>query len=285
MGTSVVAMRRSVVFETADPKGSVLEIGPAYSPILAKRDGFHTKTVDYLDRLGLAEKYKPHGKTLEQFEEVDFVLSPGATMADSIKERFDLVLASHVIEHTTSLIHLVNECASLLTEDGALGLFVPDHRFCFDRFRDRSSLGAVIDASLGEIAVHTMGTITEFSLNVVTLDGTGAWSPSHSGAYALMHDYDQVRRRVKESDGAGYVDAHHWVFTPNHMRLLLHDLAEMGHISLREAFFHDTVGCEFFISLKADGAGPGMSRHQLLELADAERRALDVPVFESPRES
>src|SRR6478735_2431333 len=50
-------VRRDFIFRTADRTGTALELGPAHNAILAKRDGFHTKTVDYIDRDGLVEKY------------------------------------------------------------------------------------------------------------------------------------------------------------------------------------------------------------------------------------
>lgn len=259
----------------------MLEIGPAHAPTFAKRDGFNTRNVDHLDRLGLMEKYRDHNVPTEEIEEVDYVLAPGATMAETIPDRFDLVLAAHVLEHTTSLIHFVNECGRLLTDRGALSLIVPDHRFCFDRFRERSSISAVIDASLDPAKVHTRGTLTEHALYAAKRQGVIAWSPIHQGGYGWVHDVAYAKKLAAEADSGVYHDVHHWVFAPHHLRLLLHDLADLGHISLREAAFRNTVGCEFYLNLTANGPGPGMPRERLLELADAERRSLDVPVFQS----
>jgi hypothetical protein len=78
-----------------------------------------------------------------------------------------------------------------------------------------------------------------------------------------------------------YVDVHNWIFTPNHLRLMIQDLNSLGLISLSEAFFHDTVGHEFFLNLTVEGPGTGLSREELLVLADAELRKMDVPVFAS----
>ena len=62
----------------------------------------------------------------------------------------------------------------------------------------------------------------------------------------------------RESAARGeYVDTHNWVFTPHHFRLLLVDLGALGLVSLRERAFHDAVGPEFYVTLSADGAGPG----------------------------
>lgn len=277
---SRLEVRRAAVFATAAPRGSVLEIGPAHNPILPKRDGFRTKTVDYLDRSGLVEKYSGFPQySADDIEEVDYVLPPGATMSEVIQERFDLVLASHVIEHTTSLVHLLRECSDLLAPGGVLALVVPDSRYCFDRFRERSALSRVIDASVDPPAVHTMGTLTEFALNAVRHRGTTSWAPGHRGKYTLVHDLEAVKGMAAKATSGEYVDVHNWVFTPNHLRLLMQDLSDLGLISLREAYFQGTVGHEFFVNLTVEGAGTGMSRPELLALANEELRTLDAADF------
>jgi hypothetical protein len=63
------------------------------------------------------------------------------------------------------------------------------------------------------------------------------------------------------------------------LRLLLHDLAATGFITVREAYFHNTVDHEFFINLTTTGEGPPSFRDELVALADAERRSPDVPAF------
>lgn len=267
-----------MVFASARRDGLFLEIGPAHNAILPKRDGFDTRTVDYLDRAGLVDKYAEFEHyDPETIEEVDYVLPPDGSMLKAIDERFDLVLASHVLEHTTSLIDFLNECTPLLADDGVLALVVPDHRYCFDRFRERSSLGRVIDTSLNPPRVHTVGTLTEFALNAVRHRGSGSWSAGHRGRYRLIHDLEEVQEQAGQADGE-YVDVHNWIFSPHHLRLMLKDLHDLGYISLRECFFHETIGHEFFLNLKVDGPGPGLSREQLLRRADLEQR-MDKPVF------
>lgn len=276
---SRIETRREMIFASADPKGLFLEIGPAHNGTLPKRDGFNTRNVDYLDREGLVAKYEHFEQyDMDDIEEVDYVLSPDGTQLNEIPERFDLVLASHVLEHTTSLIDFINELTPLLAEEGVLAIIVPDHRYCFDRFRERSSLGRVIDTHLNPPKVHTVGTLTEFSLNAVRHRGTGAWAPNHRGKYKLIHDLEATKALAAKADNGPYIDVHNWIFSPHHLRLLLQDLAELGYISLRECFFHETIGHEFFINLRAGGPGSGLTREELLVLADAER-TIDKPVF------
>ena len=280
---SRLELRRDCVFASASPDGSVLEIGPAHNGILAKRDGFDTRSVDYLDRPGLIERYREHANySPDDIEEVDYVLAPGSAMAEVIPDRFDVVLASHVLEHTTSMIDFLNECTRLLAPGGVLALVVPDHRYCFDRFRERAALGRVIDASLAPPGVHTMGTVIEEKLNATRHRGTTAWMPGRRGSYGFINDVSTARSFGEEALRAErYLDTHNWVCTPNHLRLLFHDLHELGFLSLRETFFHDTVRHEFFVNLTLDGPGSGLTREQLVTLSEEERRSLDSPTFSS----
>ena len=282
-GRTRLELRRDCVFASVPRDASVLEIGPAHNAILPKREGFNTRTVDYLDRAGLVQRYRDFPQySPEDIEEVDYVLAPGAAMADVIEDRFDLVLASHVIEHTTSMIDFVNESTRLLKPAGVLALVVPDHRYCFDRFRERASLSRVIDASLAPPQVHTVGAVVEERLNAVRHRGATAWAPGHRGLYSPVNDLDTVKRYAEEARRADrYIDTHNWICTPHHLRLLLQDLYELGLIALRETFFHDTVRHEFFLNLSRDGAGSGLDRESLLVLSDGERRSLDVAEFES----
>lgn len=278
---SRLQIRRDFVFRTADRAGTALEIGPAHNAILPKREGFRTRTVDYIDRDGLVEKYKDFKQySPDDIEDVDYVIPAGASMSDVIHDQFDLVLASHVLEHSISLIDFLNDCTELLAENGVLSLVVPDHRYCFDRFRERSSIGRVIDTAINRPSVHTVGTMTEFSLNAVKHRGTTSWSAGHKGEYRFVHDLEAVKANAVRAEGDAYIDVHNWVFTPNHLRLMLHDLYSLGLISVREAAFQDTIGHEFFLNLTVTGPGTGLSRGALVVLADAEQTTMDVPVFE-----
>jgi len=280
---SRLEVRREFVFRTARRDGTVLEIGPAHNAILPKRDGFRTKTVDYLDRDGLVEKYREFKQyDPESIEEVDYVIAVGESMPQAIEERFDLVLASHVLEHSVSVIDFINDCVSLLAPSGVLSLIVPDHRYCFDRFRERSSIGRVIDAADQPRRTHSVGTLAEFSLNAVRHRGATSWSAGHRGQYTFVHDLDGVRRNIERARGIDYIDVHDWVFSPNHLRLMIEDLHTLGLIGVREAAFQDTIGHEFFLNLIVDGPGPGLSREALTVLADEEQRGMDDPVFADP---
>ena len=43
-----------------------------------------------------------------------------------------------------------------------------------------------------------------------------------------------------------------------------------GMCRFRENYWHDTIGHEFFINLTPDSSGPGVTRHELMDLTNAE---------------
>ncbi len=282
-GLDRLAVRRRAIFASAATDARILEIGPAHNAVLPKREGFNVKSVDYLDREGLINRYREFKNySPETIEEVDFVMPPGGAMAEVIGEKFDVVLASHVIEHTTSMIDFLDECTKMLNPGGVLALVVPDHRYCFDRFRERASLGRVIDASIDPPSVHTVGTVIEEKINSVKHRGITAWVPGHKGHYRFNWDADYARSSGEQARAADrYIDTHNWICTPNHLRLLLQDLYDLGFTTLRETYFHDTVRHEFFLNLSEDGPGSGLTREELIALSEGERIVLDHPTFES----
>jgi len=275
--------RRARVFETASREGTILEIGAAHNGTFPKREGYRTSIVDHLDRDGLVEKYSGFAQySADDIEVVDYVLSDGVSLTEAIPDRFDLVYASHVVEHSTSLIHFLEECTELLAPGGVLSLVVPDKRYTFDRFRERVALGRVIDTYVSRPAVHTLGTLTEFAVSAVKHRGTTSWVAGHRGEYTFLNDLERAKEIGASAHSGHYVDVHNWVFSPHHMRLLLHDLADLGYLSVREAYFHETVGHEFFLNLTRESPGSGLTREQLVLLADHELTSMEIPVFEDP---
>jgi SAM-dependent methyltransferase len=266
-----------LITEHVDLGGLGLEIGPSHNPLLRKQEGYHVRVADYLDQEGLREKYeglRPTGR----IEEVDYVLAPGR-LTESIADRFDYIVASHVMEHTVCFISFLQDCQALLRPGGVLSLVLPDRRFCFDRFRERTSIGRIIDVYRAAPSVHSEGSVLEHNLYNAGKGDLVAWSEGAPGTYHFRYAMDQALERAATAARGEYVDTHNWVFTPNYFRLLLVDLHRLGFVELREMAFHDTVGPEFFVTLSVDGPGPEQSREELVLLADREATVTDAASF------
>lgn len=199
-GSDRLATRRLHVFSSysAQPNDNsiFLEIGPAHNGILKKRDRFNVKIADYLSRSGLVNKYSQFEQyAAENIEDVDYILTPGLPLSDEISDKFDIVIASHVIEHTISLVDFLNDLGALLKQGGQIALVIPDKRFCFDRFRERTSLCSVIDRIGTKRKVHSAGTRAEFIINSVKHRGTTSWATQHHGGYSSPHCQTSTQSR------------------------------------------------------------------------------------------
>ena len=260
--------------------GHGLEIGASWRPLLPKAKGYDVRVADHLDQAALVAKYDGMRPT-DAIEPVDYVLT-GRGLTGTIDERFDWIIASHVLEHTVCLVTFLRDAETLLRPGGILSLAVPDRRYCFDRFRDRSSLARVIDVFRAAPALHSEGSVLEFYLGVVAKGESISWDATHTGAFHQLHTLEEAREKAAIATGE-YVDVHNWVFTPNHLRLMLVDLRTLGFIGLGEVAFHETVGSEFYIALSPDGPGPRLSRVELVRLAALEVQGTEEIQFEAPR--
>ena len=268
--------RKKRVLAGIDRNGVGLEIGPSHDPIAPKREGFNVHVIDHASREELLVKYEKHGLALDRIEDVDFVWHGESYLElTGHAHYYDWIIASHLIEHTPDLIAFLADCDSILKDNGVLSLVIPDKRFVFDRFRPITGLARVIDAHLAGNKIHSAGAAAEYFLNVASKAHQLGWTENTRGGYNFIHDAQYARDMIREVREKGsYLDIHNWCFTPHSFRLIVNDLHALGYTRLREVEFHPTEGCEFYVTLGRHGAGPGMSRLDLLRAVDAELAAV-----------
>ena len=118
----------------------------------------------------------------------------------------------------------------------------------------------------------TPGNVAECLLFNVCKGGKIAWPAGHTGSFGIIHSVEQARLGMEEAArSTDYFDHHAWCFTPHSFRLLIHDLHLLGLQPFRECAFFPTSGCEFYMTLSRQGAGPDMDRLALMKKARAER--------------
>jgi predicted SAM-dependent methyltransferase len=266
--------RRTLMTAALDLTGLGLEIGPSHRPLLPKREGYNIRVADHLDQAGLKAKYNGIRAT-DGIEEVDYVLTGSRLVTTITDERFDYIIASHVLEHTVCLVSFLQDCGELLKPEGKISFAIPDRRFMFDFFRDRTSLARVIERYDSAPEVHSRGSVIDHHLNVVAKAGKISWWAGYEGPFKDVHSLAEAIERGKIAAGGEYVDVHNWVFTPNHLRLLLVDLYDLGLITLREDAFEPSRGSEFYLVLSQAGKGSKESRHELRQAAAREAREID----------
>ncbi|QYO68238.1 class I SAM-dependent methyltransferase [Leptolyngbya sp. 7M] len=267
--------RNEKFFQYINPSGRGLEVGPGPFPIAPKKEGFNVEVIDYAPKDELLSKFQAHGVETTGIEEVDHLWN-GETYAEltGVKDHYDWIIASHVIEHVPDIVGFLNSCSEVLNGRGVLSLAVPDKRYCFDRFRPVSSLAQVIDSHLAGKTKHSIGSITDFELNQVLKNGLISWDRFSTGTdgYDFANQPEKVASDLRaDNPTSEYTDCHAWCFTPNSFRLMINDLYELGLIDLTEIGFFPTAGNEFFIAL-GKNRGDAESRQSRLELAQAAER-------------
>jgi hypothetical protein len=235
--------------------------------------------LDHASRDELVVKYRDliaaqsidHEVDFSAIEEVDYVWR-GERYADLVgpDRRYDWIIASHLIEHTPDLIGFLTNCEDILSRDGVLVLAVPDKRYCFDRFRPLSGIAQVIDSHLGGDNVHSAGVEAECHLYSVSKGGKAGWGPQHVGEYEWLYSETNVRALIDRARTATeYRDYHRWCFTPSSFRLLVHDLRDLGFISLQEVDF-SSLGGEFVVRLGRGESHATVDRIELMCEIDRE---------------
>lgn len=265
--------RRDKLLNGVDLDGLGLEIGPSFAPILPKSAGHRIETLDHATREELVDKYSSSGVDTSKIEPVDHVWH-GEPLDEVIgaRERYDYILASHVIEHTPDLVAFLQQCETLLKPGGVLSLAVPDQRYCFDLLRPLSTTGEVLQAHVERRKRHAPGIVFDHFSTLAYLDGQPSWRAGSGGRLAFGHTEAEARAmfdRAVSSDE--YLDVHNWRFTPATMALILYDLAAMGLTGLRSCSRLEPEGMEFYVQLGKGAAGVD-AKASRLELALAARR-------------
>lgn len=245
-------MRSRALFGIDISKGRCLEIGPLNRPLLSKASTATVLYADHCSTEALREKYAGNPDVpLDRICEVDFDLSQmrlGETGRDG---KFDLVVASHVIEHVPDLVGWLREIENILTEGGVLALVVPDKRFTFDIFRRETAMWMVREA-VGRSRPSVQVVIDHF-VNNVHADTGKLWKD-----YKSRHDFrpavsPEVCPGILASYAAGdYIDAHCWVVTPASFLELLRQIIAEYSLSYELQYFEPTSRnqLEFYAQLK-----------------------------------
>ena len=236
----------------------VLEIGPSYNPTVTRRDGWNVFSLDHAPAAELRKHYgsKP-GVDVSRIEEVDFVWKGGPLESAIPAEHlgtFDVIIASHVIEHQPNLVGFFQSTSRILKPGGLLRLAVPDKRFCFDFFMPVTLTGDVLEAAFAESTRHTKRSRYHHSAYHVFINKNSTWTQAPIEELSWRKDNIHVAKTAFDAHQTGpeapYFDLHAWYFTPAHFKLILLELGHLDLIQYREEAYFGPAGCEFIISLR-----------------------------------
>lgn len=236
-------------------KGTGLELGPLYSPILLKEES-KVYYVDHMSTNDLKEKYKDEPVPLHEIVAVDYSLGDKTLKNTFDKKKFDYVIASHVVEHIPDIVRWFQDIAFVLKPGGKLSLVIPDKRYTFDIKRNISRPADIMGAYLDKYTRTSSAQMFEYAMEIRDkIDPQYVWNNPYEDYSAKPFYYSRNIAYVKCLDNVKpdiYVDAHCNVFTPYSFIEILRCLIEYNIFDYEILDFVDTPKdrLEFYVTLK-----------------------------------
>ncbi|MDL2279740.1 class I SAM-dependent methyltransferase [Desulfovibrio sp. OttesenSCG-928-G11] len=263
----------SVYCDGRVPAGRILEIGPGNNPIFYRSEG----DVHYADVRNAAEvddTFFSTDKSGKQAVELDFVIK--GSYAASLKdvEVFDHVILCHVLEHIPRLIAFFQDIIKVMCPGGLLYLILPDHRFCFDHFRQPTSFAEAYYVHINKLAAPPWRVFDSHFLNAGYNIPSMYWNEKNLAQAILLQrrqSLQEARQNMEEAEKGLVSNSHVSVFTPWSFLLFLFSMLRVRMAAFSCERFFTTQKNEFSFGavLKAD---PGLPRDQ--ERLDAELKKL-----------
>ena len=217
---------------------SGLEIGALASPML-RPPAARVKFVDHADSAALRVKYAEDPTVgLDDIVQVDAVWGENTLAQCFPGERFDFIIASHVIEHVPDMIGWLGEVAEMLNPDGRLILAIPDRRYSFDLLRRETTLTDLIDAHLRGARRPTPGQVFDLNANAVAHDHVAAWFAPPATTPRPYVSRGWALAQARAAQAGTYIDVHCSVFTARSLLELLDGLLELELLRFGLERFH-----------------------------------------------
>lgn len=233
-------------------KLSCLEIGPFDDPVIK---GKNVKYFDVLtqDELKVRATKCKRRNPIENIPHIDYVDSNGKL--NIIKDKFDIVLSCHSIEHQLDFIQHLLDVDSLLNEDGKYVLIVPDKRYCFDHFIAESTIADILQQHHSKSEIHLLKSVIEHRALTCHNNVGDHWDGKHGEPKHLKnpefidHAISEYFKSVKTRE---YLDVHSLQFTPESFRIIIKSLHNLNFINFTVEQIYPTVRNrgEFFVVLK-----------------------------------
>jgi hypothetical protein len=189
-----------------------LELGPLDAPVISTTEA----SIKYADFVTYEELLRRHSarRDASRIVRPDYLITPGS-LAVQIADRFDYVIACHVIEHVPNMIAWLNDLHGLLTANGRLFLAVPDKRYTFDILRPETSLAHIMNDFYRAVTAPDLEHIFEHFFLKREVSAAAAWKGDmqlllEQQRYTLEQAYTIAQRKFETE---GYVDVHCHVFT------------------------------------------------------------------------
>lgn len=148
---------------------SFLELGAQAAPTLLK-DEADIWYLDYETKKEARKNFKDRPEMWKKIVETDILVKTDDYWKYT-KQKFDCVIANHVIEHTNDIIYWLQSISRLLKKNGYIFLAIPDKKYSFDKYRSNTTFTHIV---------------TDFFL------GGDRSVPEHSLDIGVMYDFTYV---------------------------------------------------------------------------------------------
>lgn len=231
-----------------------LEIGPSWSPIFPKKEGWNIRSIDVFDQQALIERASQDpsiGERIANIEPVDYIYK--GSLLEAVKAGlsadeqarveagqglFDYICSSHNFEHQANPIKFLIDCFCLLMPGGSLTMAIPTASRCFDRCRPLTTTGQLIDAYLDQAVKPSVGQIIDHHLffAVDSESNLPVLSRVHPASRMVMPQASSgscwnasfLLSTLSTHESAEFPDVHCWLFNRFSFELILLDLQRLG---------------------------------------------------------
>lgn len=252
-----VDRRRRYLFSRFKLAGrKVLELGALDMPTFEP----HEANVDYMDYYSDDEfrEMAARGglsRPLENLVSVSHVVKD-KYFASRVLDRYDLVIAAHVIEHIPDPITWLSELSELLTPEGCIFLAIPDRRFTLDYLRRESTAVDLVHNFHAGLTSPDLYTVTDFLYFKRNIRGHEVWRTPEvveeriaEASMTLPAAFAQAERAL--ASGSEHANVHCSVFSHPTFAELWRGVAQTGivDLELRELADVQRDGNEFWALL------------------------------------
>ncbi len=253
--------------------GDVLEIGPGHEPFPTGEDA----RVVYADRAvaGGRDAIWPELSQFPRGPQADLDIDLDVDRLTAVGDAtFDVVIASHLVEHLANPLAALREFERVLRPAGRLVLVLPDRTRTFDVVRDPTPLAHVLDELAREVTEVDAEHIREFCAAIYRQP------PRHPPEVREWHDPARLDAERLDLHRRRSIHAHCW--TAEEFAVLLAGCIVRGLMSwqLDDLFFVEDAGeqaIEFGLVLERPSAATTPLDRCTRFVGDWVRRLLDAP--------
>ena len=212
----------------------VLEIGPSCTPSILPPKTEGGGSVKYFDVVDAEELKKRETKSEPDTpyhhapEKIDYV-SPHGDFS-IIDEQFDVVFSSHSIEHQMNLVKHLQAVERILNDGGLFVLVIPDKRYCFDHYRQETTIAEVLDRYFNKVDFRPFEDFIDYEMSMTHNGAAQHWLGDHGDIDGQLsrENFEALSQRYIESQNANrYIDVHSLKFTPRSFEHIINTLNKM----------------------------------------------------------